>query len=87
MNEFGVISHTFANMKFPSFPWLIDPFPNPSWLCQPIPDLFKSLKIELWFLIFQDFPYQWEPWVHFPEGAIYRIRIFKHVLINKLDCP
>ncbi len=36
------IFHTFENMKFPTFSWLFDPFPNPSWLCQPIPYLFKA---------------------------------------------
>ncbi len=42
--ELSYIFHTFENMKFPTFSWLFDPFPNPSWLCQPIPYLFQALK-------------------------------------------
>ncbi len=42
--ELSYIFHTFKNMKFPTFSWLFDPFPNPSWLCQPILYLCKALK-------------------------------------------
>ncbi len=45
MNEFCVISHTFARMKFPTFHWLIDPFPNLFWLCQPILSTCTSNRI------------------------------------------
>ncbi len=42
--EFSYIFHTFENMKFLTFFWLFDRFPNTSRLCQPIPYLFKALK-------------------------------------------
>ncbi len=56
------IFHTFENMKFPTFYWPFDPFPNPSWLCQPIPYVFKALKI--WNMIpdiFNIFPTRGNP--------------------------
>ncbi len=63
LNELSYIFHTFENIKFPTFSWLFDSFPNPSWLCQPIPYLFKALnKSDSW--LFQDFPYPWEPCVN-----------------------
>ncbi len=43
--ELSYIFHTLENMKFPTFSWLFDPFPNPFWFCQPIPYVFKALKI------------------------------------------
>ncbi len=50
INEFELyIFHTFENMKFSTFSWLFDPFPNLCWLCQPIPYLSKALKY--WNLI------------------------------------
>ncbi len=42
--ELSYIFHIFENMKFPTFSWLFDPFPNPLWLCKPIPYLFKAFK-------------------------------------------
>ncbi len=55
------IFHNFENLKFPTFSWPFDPFPNPSWLCQPIPYLFKTLNFLIWFQSFSRFSLPVEP--------------------------
>ncbi len=61
--ELSYIFHTFENMKFPKFSWLLTYFPTLPDFVSKFPTFqgLQKFKPDSWF--FQDFPYQWEPWV------------------------